>query len=239
DLEAHHVLPAAGLLVDVGVVQPDHVQQVPFGEAMLAHDVGDDLGALGGEADAPLVVEVEQPVALHPGDGLGDRGSGVPEPLGDAGAHRGDAGLVELEHRLQVHLGGVDEISGHRPLLGQRDWRRPAYRARRRRASRSPRAEPARAGLSHEDPPRTATCPGPPPVRGTPASRSGALGAGAQAGPWMISRRRASVAVGVLPPLTPAASRASFFAWAVPAEPDAIAPAWPVVLPSGAVKPAT
>ncbi|CAM5616490.1 hypothetical protein SPURM210S_08343 [Streptomyces purpurascens] len=54
--------------------------------------------------------------------------------------------------------------------------------------------------------------------------------------------RRAStsfaVSVGVLPTLTPTASSASFFARAVPDEPDTIAPAWPMVLPSGAVNPA-
>ncbi len=55
----------------------------------------------------------------------------------------------------------------------------------------------------------------------------------------MISRIRAAVSDGVLPTLTPAASRASFFACAVPAEPETMAPAWPMVLPSGAVKPAT
>jgi hypothetical protein len=30
-----------------------------------------------------------------------------------------------------------------------------------------------------------------------------------------------------------------FLAWAVPEEPETMAPAWPMVLPSGAVKPAT
>ena len=44
---------------------------------------------------------------------------------------------------------------------------------------------------------------------------------------------------GVLPTLTPTASRASFLAAAVPEEPETMAPAWPIVLPSGAVKPAT
>ena len=52
-------------------------------------------------------------------------------------------------------------------------------------------------------------------------------------------RASAAVSDGVLPTLTPAASRASFLAAAVPDEPDTIAPAWPIVLPSGAVKPAT
>ena len=54
-----------------------------------------------------------------------------------------------------------------------------------------------------------------------------------------ISRISSAVSDGVLPTLTPAASSASFFAWAVPDEPETIAPAWPMVLPSGAVKPAT
>jgi hypothetical protein len=38
--------------------------------------------------------------------------------------------------------------------------------------------------------------------------------------------------------LIPAASSASFFASAVPDEPEMIAPAWPIVFPGGAVKPA-
>ena len=56
---------------------------------------------------------------------------------------------------------------------------------------------------------------------------------------FMISRMSSAVADGVRPTLTPAAYRASCLACAVPDEPDTIAPAWPMVLPSGAVKPAT
>lgn len=52
------------------------------------------------------------------------------------------------------------------------------------------------------------------------------------------SRTRRAVSVGVEPTRTPAASRASFLACAVPEEPETIAPAWPMVLPSGAVNPA-
>jgi len=47
------------------------------------------------------------------------------------------------------------------------------------------------------------------------------------------------VSDGVFPTRTPAASRASCLACAVPAEPETMAPACPMVLPSGAVKPAT
>ena len=62
-----------------------------------------------------------------------------------------------------------------------------------------------------------------------------------------VSRRRQpsaarssrAVSDGVLPTFTPTASRASFLACAVPEDPETIAPAWPMVLPSGAVNPAT
>ncbi len=40
-----------------------------------------------------------------------------------------------------------------------------------------------------------------------------------------ISRASAAVSDGVLPTFTPAASSASFFAWAVPDEPETMAPA--------------
>src|SRR5919204_2864130 len=57
--------------------------------------------------------------------------------------------------------------------------------------------------------------------------------------PAMTSRISRAVSLGVRPTRTPAFSSASFLACAVPAEPEMIAPAWPIVLPSGAVKPAT
>ena len=44
--------------------------------------------------------------------------------------------------------------------------------------------------------------------------------------------------VGVWPTRTPRASSASCLAFAVPDDPETIAPAWPIVLPGGAVKPA-
>ena len=47
-----------------------------------------------------------------------------------------------------------------------------------------------------------------------------------------------AASVGEVPTRTPFASSASFFASAVPAEPVMIAPACPMVLPGGAVKPA-
>jgi len=56
---------------------------------------------------------------------------------------------------------------------------------------------------------------------------------------FMISRISSAVSLGVRPTWTPAASRASFLAAAVPDEPDTMAPACPMVLPSGAVNPAS
>src|SRR4051794_10136130 len=53
-----------------------------------------------------------------------------------------------------------------------------------------------------------------------------------------ISAAISATSVGVWPTRTPFASSASFFAAAVPWEPEMIAPACPIVLPGGAVKPA-
>jgi hypothetical protein len=56
--------------------------------------------------------------------------------------------------------------------------------------------------------------------------------------PPSVSTAISATSVGVRPTRTPLASSASAFACAVPFEPDTIAPACPIVLPGGAVKPA-
>ena len=53
-----------------------------------------------------------------------------------------------------------------------------------------------------------------------------------------ISAAISATSVGVRPTRTPLASSASCLAFAVPAVPETIAPAWPIVLPGGAVNPA-
>jgi len=57
--------------------------------------------------------------------------------------------------------------------------------------------------------------------------------------PFNILRIKLAVSLGVLPTATPTASNASFLAAAVPEDPETIAPACPMVFPSGAVNPAT
>ncbi len=54
----------------------------------------------------------------------------------------------------------------------------------------------------------------------------------------ITSRISRAVSLGVLPTRTPTASKACFLASAVPEEPEMMAPACPMVLPTGAVKPA-
>ena len=61
----------------------------------------------------------EQTVALHPRDRLRDRRTALAQALGDAGPHRHDALLLELEDGAQVHLRGVDQIA-HEDPSGQR-----------------------------------------------------------------------------------------------------------------------
>src|SRR4051794_15606945 len=56
--------------------------------------------------------------------------------------------------------------------------------------------------------------------------------------PLMTSTISSPASVGFSPTFTPAASRASIFAFAVPVLPDTMAPAWPIFLPAGAVTPA-
>ena len=118
--------------------------------------------------------------------------------------------------------------------------------AEARRGKRRPAAD--------HDPPSCGTrelagqprLPGRPDGSGRPQRLQGGgrvLGASrARAAEWrlcMISRTITAVPLGVRPTRTPTFSSASFFAWAVPEEPETIAPAWPMVLPSGAVNPAT
>src|SRR5262249_46692467 len=74
---------------------------------------------------------------------------------------------------------------------------------------------------------------------GGPIGRTGGDVAHRAQRPGMTSRTRRAVSLGVRPTRTPTFSRASFFACAVPDDPDTIAPAWPIVFPSGAVNPAT
>ena len=84
--------------------------QQPLGDAVLAHDPGGEQPAVVAQLEVAVAGDVQQPVALHPGDGLRDGGAGVAEPLGDAGAQRRDALLLELEDGAEVHLRGVDEV---------------------------------------------------------------------------------------------------------------------------------
>jgi len=76
-----------------------------------------------------------------------------------------------------------------------------------------------------------------PVVHATSVSAAGAQAAETEAPP-STSTAMAAVSVGVRPTRTPLDSSARAFAAAVPEEPDTIAPAWPICLPAGAVKPA-
>ena len=175
-----------------------------------------------------------------PPDGAGRRGARrrSPETAAAAGSRPATGGLlVDLAPRPAAAGGGAYEAwlydsvvdarslgtfeGGARPARG----RLPAERRRLplpRHLARARRRQPE------------------------PLGRQRAAGAAAQAGRWprprrgrRRPRRRARrPAVGLRPTRTPFASSASAFAWAVPFEPETIAPAWPIVLPGGAVKPA-
>ena len=106
----HHVLPPAGLVVHVLPLEADDVAQQALGDAVLAHDPGGEQPAVVAQLEVAVSGDVQQPVALHPRDRLRDGGPGVAEALGDPGAQRSDALLLELEDGAEVHLRGVDEV---------------------------------------------------------------------------------------------------------------------------------
>ena len=66
--------------------------------------------ALVGQFQVPVTGDVQQAVALHPGDGLAHRGSALLETLGDARTQRHYALFFEVVDGAQVHLGGIDQI---------------------------------------------------------------------------------------------------------------------------------
>ena len=140
------------------------------------------------------------------------------------------AGVIAVATILSVLFGPIhpDPATPRRP---DPDPRASA----RAHPARAPGASPTRTN-SRAAPTRTPAGSGPttsPRRRGVPCATA------ARGQPARRDRARRAVSDGVLPTLTPAASRASFLACAVPEEPETMAPAWPIVLPSGAVKPAT
>ena len=133
---AHHVLPAAGLGVHELPLEPDHVDEQPLGQPVLAHHRHRAAAAGVGQLEVPVAGHHHQPVALHPGHGLAHRRPALAEALGDPGAQRDDALLLELVDRPEVHLGGIDELVHAASPFGRphpirlADGPAPAHRAR-------------------------------------------------------------------------------------------------------------
>src|SRR5665647_2187314 len=137
---AHHVLPAARLLMHVRPLQADHVREQPLGEAVLAHHPGGLEVPIRSQLEVPVTADHHEAVALHPGDRLRHRRTGVAETLRDPRTQRDDALLGQLVDRPQVHLGGVDQV-GHAWSL--------RWCAHRHRQVLEPRLRPTAPGAEH------------------------------------------------------------------------------------------
>src|SRR3954470_15262896 len=187
------------------------------------------LSCVGGVHQLLRELEPDRDADQHPEPGL----------LGDKRAHGAQALLGVLGERGGRHLAlvgraepaALGERLGQHPLQSGRgvgDDLRGMAEARgvaQRLDGRVDllRGEPA---AGHQEDPN-------------PSGRPAATAAGRPdscAQPPRISTAMSETSVGVRPTRTPLASSASAFACAVPALPDTIAPAWPMVLPAGAVK---
>jgi hypothetical protein len=127
DVLGHHVLPAAGLLVHQLEVEPDDIGEQPLDQPVLAHHPCRGQPSLGRELEVAVALDREQAVALHPRHCLADRRSALGQALGDPGTQRRDALLLQLEDRLEVHLGRVDQRA-HPASLTHRANQLPAPR---------------------------------------------------------------------------------------------------------------
>ena len=113
---AHHVLPAARLLVDQLPVEADDVGEQALGEPVLAHHAHREAVALVGQLEVAVALDRQQTVALHPGDGLAHGRAALVQPLRNPSAQGDDALFVELVDGAEVHLGGVDQVA-HRAIV--------------------------------------------------------------------------------------------------------------------------
>ncbi|GAB4000034.1 hypothetical protein GCM10029992_30700 [Glycomyces albus] len=97
DRVAHDVLPFARLFMGFDVRHPDHIDQEPLGQPVLAHHRDRLPAALLGQLQMAVALDVQQPVALHAADGLGDRRTALLESFGDPGPQGRNTLLLELE----------------------------------------------------------------------------------------------------------------------------------------------
>ena len=118
EVVADGVLEAAGLLVHLRPRHLEHVDEQHLGEAVAPQHRG-GVGPPGlGQVEHPVLVEADVALALEPLDGLAHGGGRHTEPLHDAGAHRDDAGLLELQDGLEVLLDrGVVAFHGREPSV--------------------------------------------------------------------------------------------------------------------------
>ena len=109
---AHHVLPAARLIVHILNVQPNHIGEQALRQAVLTHHLDRFLTASIGERQVTVRLNTEQPVLLHTGNSLRNSRPGVLQTFGDARTHGGNALFLKLKDGAQVHFGSVNKI-GH------------------------------------------------------------------------------------------------------------------------------
>ena len=99
------VLPAVRFGIGLVPGQADQVGQQPFGQAVLADDACRPFPAGVGEGQG-VPVELDEPGVAQAVHHLGDRGSGMPDPFGQARLYYRGPFVHQIGDGLDVLLGG-------------------------------------------------------------------------------------------------------------------------------------
>ena len=194
--------------------EPDFAGNPPFAAWQAQHPQVRLAGLADAAAHGELVVNATA-------------GAAALEALRQAGEANLDGKvLVDVANPLDFSQGMPPSLSVvNTDCLGPAHRVRLAGRGRPRRHQHRPRARDADGPVAAAD--------------GQPADPDAQDQGRPLTWPSLTAATASSAAsVGLRPTRTPAASRASALAWAVPLDPEMIAPAWPMRLPGGASNPA-
>ena len=92
-------------------VQTNDVGQQALCEAVLANHLDCLFASQVCQFQPSIPHHMDEAVAFHSSHRLRDRGARVPQALNNAGTQRRHSIFFELEDRLEIHFGGIDQVA--------------------------------------------------------------------------------------------------------------------------------